>query len=260
MAFKDVISSENRNDVLVWKSPIVDFNDGSVLIVHEGQEAALIENGALHGFYLPGKHVLKLENIPFQRRTEELYTGGRAANQSEIYFFNKVDSVGMFWGTTSPIIVKDYSIGGVPLNIGVRGSTGVSIADSHQLMMRLIGSTEEFTQVSLERIIQSAFLGNVRETITQKMSYDKMGFIDMNAKLSSISRELEMQIAPTINKYGLRFNDFSIEEISILDEAGRNIISAITAGRGDAIKQAYGEFGLNVPDFINLNDDDQKKE
>ena len=60
----NVIKYEGDNSTFVWKHPVTDFNMGTMLIVHESQEAVFFSGGQILDTFGPGRHVLKTENIP----------------------------------------------------------------------------------------------------------------------------------------------------------------------------------------------------
>ena len=55
----NVIKYEGDNSTFVWKHPVTDFNIGTMLIVHESQEAVFYSSGQILDTFGPGRHVLK---------------------------------------------------------------------------------------------------------------------------------------------------------------------------------------------------------
>ena len=104
MELYDVLKYEGDNETIIWKYDKEDFNLGSQLIVHESQEAIFFMNGkALDSFEKAGKYTLDTENLPIISKMMNLATNGETQFHCEVYFVNKVEHLGMKWGTDSKI-------------------------------------------------------------------------------------------------------------------------------------------------------------
>ena len=62
---REEIRFGGNNEDLVWKSPIRDFNTGSVVIVNESQGAVFYMNGEASDELGAGLHVLETCETPF---------------------------------------------------------------------------------------------------------------------------------------------------------------------------------------------------
>jgi len=63
--YADVIKNTGAGELLVWRQPEEDFNDGSTLIVMPGEEAVFIKGGVIEQVFSNGTYVLSTDNYPF---------------------------------------------------------------------------------------------------------------------------------------------------------------------------------------------------
>ena len=64
----NIISSLHSNssrNFLVWKCPVEDFNDNSILTVQPGEEALIVNNGMFMQAFKNGRYQLNTQNLPF---------------------------------------------------------------------------------------------------------------------------------------------------------------------------------------------------
>ena len=81
-----VIKYEGKDNALVWKHPVEDFNMGSQLIVHESQEAIFFRDGKALDLFGPGRHTLSTQNLPGLKNLYKLSSNTTDYFHSEVYF------------------------------------------------------------------------------------------------------------------------------------------------------------------------------
>ena len=135
----NAISNEGDPSLLIWKSPVMDFNTNSVLIVNPGEAAVFIKNGQIVQEFENGRYELKTENYPFLSNLRNLLSGGQSVYTSEIYFVRKALSNEILWGTDSPIQLRD-PVQRLQTSLRGRGSYKVTVdnaGSSLQLQLHL---------------------------------------------------------------------------------------------------------------------------
>lgn len=157
MKIFDIIKYDGPNDTFVWKFPGEDFNTLSQLIVAESQEALFFKDGKALDLFGPGKYTLHTQNIPFIRRLVNLPFNGESPFHCEVYFINKVVSMDVKWGTTSPIPIQD-AIYKIILPICANGQFAVRVTDSKKLLVKLVGTISVFDQLTLKNISKAFYL------------------------------------------------------------------------------------------------------
>ena len=141
----NVIKYEGDNSTFVWKHPVTDFNIGTMLIVHESQEAVFYSGGQILDKFGPGRHVLKTENIPLLKKFYRIPTGGANMFHAEIYFINRTVQMGIRWGTPDRVRFVDPA-SGIPLDIGASGDMNLTVADPYVLLRKVVGTMPTLTR------------------------------------------------------------------------------------------------------------------
>ena len=148
MALAEVIKYEGDNSTFVWKHPAEDFNTNSQLIVHESQEAIFFMNGQPLDLFGSGRYTLETQNMPILNKIINIPTGGVSAFHCEVYFINKVDQMAIQWGTDSKIQYVEPTYG-FPIAIGAGGEMSLKVADSKELLLRLVGTEKDLSREKL---------------------------------------------------------------------------------------------------------------
>ena len=91
---------------------------------------------ALDVFDKAGRYTLDTENLPIISKMFNIATDGVNQFHCEIYFINKVEHLGMKWGTDSKIqfLEPQYKF---PLSIGASGELSITINNGKKLLLKL---------------------------------------------------------------------------------------------------------------------------
>lgn len=214
MAILEVIKYEGDNNTLVWKHPTEDFNTKSQLIVHETQEAVFFKNGVALDSFPAGRYTLDTQNIPLIRKFVNLPFGGESPFHCEVYFINKVVSMDVLWGTSTPIPVQD-AVYGIILPVGANGQFAVQVTDSKKLLTKLVGTIREFDQVSLVKAFRGILMTKIKDYIANQFVKEKITFLEITAHIDSISQAIQDNLAQEFELYGLQLVHFNINAISV---------------------------------------------
>lgn len=214
MAILDVIKYEGGNDTFVWKHPSEDFSTKSQLIVHETQEAVFFKNGQALDLFAAGRHTLDTQNIPLIRNLVNLPFGGVSPFHCEVYFVNKVISMDILWGTSSPIPIED-AVYHIILPIGANGQFAVQVEDSKKLITKLVGTVRQFDQQSLTAAFRGILMTKIKDYIANQFVEKKITFLEITAHIDSISQAIQENLAQEFEDYGLRLIHFHVNTISV---------------------------------------------
>ena len=213
--------SLNSGEVFVWKHPCEDFNTGSVLIVHESQEAVFFRSGQALDRFTAGEHILETENIPLLRQALGIASGGISAFHCEIYFINKAVSMGLDWGTDAPIELLDPEQG-FPVGVTAYGDFSLRVKEGRKLLIKLVGTMTNFTHEEIGRYFTQIMSMHIREGISSVIERNHVGTMHINRMLKEFSEEIRGEIAPVFEEYGLELNHFVVSGVSVrgLEELG----------------------------------------
>lgn len=218
----EVIKYDGPNDILVWKFPNEDFNTHTQLIVGPSQEAIFVKGGQVLERFISGTYTLSTRNYPFIRSLVGLVTGGVSPFSCTVYYINKVVSMGIDWGTDTPISVVD-PIYRVPIDIRSYGDFSLRVENGQKLMEKLVGQTYGFSHQEIEEFFSNMMATQVRGVISGTMLERQLSPIGIDAHLADMSAAATEKIRPLFEPYGMAVNHFTI--------------AAITAPELDTIKQ-----------------------
>lgn len=213
MKIFDVIKYEGPNDVFVWKFPGEDFNTLSQLIVAESQEALFFQDGKALDLFGAGKYTLHTQNIPLVRRLVNLPFNGVSPFHCQVYFINKVVSMDVTWGTNSPIPVQD-AIYKIIVPIRANGQFGVRVVDSKKLLLKLVGTIDQFDQNTLKRYFKGILLTNIKDYIATQFVKNNVSFLEIQSHLKSISAGIQLELTKEFAQYGIELVNFNVNEIT----------------------------------------------
>lgn len=208
----DVIKYEGDNDTLVYKYPIEDFNIGSQLIVHESQEAIFFLNGQALDLFTSGKHILSTDNLPLLNKIITLPTDGKTPFHCEIYFINKVELLGIKWGTDSKLeyIEPTYKF---PISLGANGEMGISIDNARILLNKLVGTENLLYRDKLISYFKSFLVIRFKTYLSRLMKEESINIFEIDEKLEQISDNLKQKLYTDFSEYGINLTQFFITTI-----------------------------------------------
>ena len=215
-SFIEVIKYDGPNDILIWKFPNEDFNTNTQLIVGPSQEAIFVKGGQVLERFISGTYTLNTKNYPFIRSLVGLVTGGVSPFSCTVYFVNKIVSMGIDWGTDTPI----YR---VPIDIRSYGDFSLQVENAHKLMEKLVGQTCGISHQEIHQFFSNMMATQVRGVISSTMLERQLSPIGIDAHLADMSAAAAEKIRSVFEPYGMAVNHFTI--------------AAITAPELDTIKQ-----------------------
>jgi membrane protease subunit (stomatin/prohibitin family) len=213
MKIFDVIKYEGPNDVFVWKFPGEDFNTLSQLIVHESQEAVFFKDGQALDLFGAGTYTLHTQNIPLIRRVVNLPFNGESPFHCEVYFINKVVSMDVMWGTSSPIPIQD-AVYKIILPVRTNGQFAVKVVDSKKLLLKLVGTIDKFDQNTLKKYFKGILLTNIKDYIAKQFAQNQISFLEIHSHLKEISYGIQNDLADEFVQYGIELVNFNVNEIT----------------------------------------------
>lgn len=232
----DVIRYDGDPGVLVWKHDCEDFNNNCQLIVQEGQEAIFVKNGQALESFLPGRYTLSSQNYPFVRSLVGAVTNGGNPFQCAVYYINKAISMGVEWGTDSPIMMQD-PVYRLPIGITAYGDFSIAVVDSKMLLTTLVSTTKGFSHDEIQQCFGSLMATKIRSVISLSMISKGLSPLGIDAYLDDLSREIKPKLDEVFSQYGIGLRHFTIAHIGYtgLEEVeatlGKEMVSDISFSR-----------------------------
>ena len=213
----NAISNEGDPSLLIWKSPVMDFNTNSVLIVNPGEAAVFIKNGQIVQEFENGRYELKTENYPFLSNLRNLLSGGQSVYTSEIYFVRKALSNEILWGTDSPIQLRD-PVQRLQTSLRGRGSYKVTVDNAGLFITKLSGNVRGFSPEDLDHYFYSQFQQKIKSAIATALKNSNEEILGVCSRLDEFAEELTPSIAQVLGEYGLRLQTFNIHALDIPED------------------------------------------
>jgi len=215
MELYSVIKNDGPGDVLVWKFMGEDFNNGSQLIVAESEEALFYKDGIIEEIFDGGKYTLGTRNYPFISRLRNFFSGNISAFHAKVYFINKVHKLELFWGTNTPIQMRD-PVYMLQTSIQVRGSYSIQVADSKKFLLKMVGNNiQYFSHQELNNYFRDAFLQYIKDEIPRIIKASGKEILEICTEKTTISQSLTPILNNILDEYGVRLVNFYISAIDI---------------------------------------------
>ncbi len=222
MKVAEIIKYEGDNSTFVWKHPCEDFNSLTQLIVHESQEAIFFLNGKALDLFGAGRYTLETQNISKLGKLLNRTTDGDTPFHAEVYFINKTVQMAIKWGTDSKIRFIEPTLG-IPLEIGACGEMNLEVADSRQLLVKLVGtmngiawgdSGAGFTK-SIQNCFRLLISTAVKSHLASAIKSQNINILEIDENLEMLSSVLRKAIVPGFEEYGLTIPQFYISNVAL---------------------------------------------
>ena len=182
--------------------------------------------------FTSGTYKLSTNNYPFISRLRNAFSGGISTFNCVVYFVRKAVSMEIYWGTDSPVQVRD-PIFQIACDVQARGSYKVSIDDSAKFLTKLIGNNVFLTtQAELTNFFRSQFLMHIKTNLAKAIKNSGEELIGINAQQEVIANELSKIIENIFDEYGIYLQTFAIESIDVVDNENRQKLEDAISSKG----------------------------
>lgn len=205
-----VIKYEGSSDAFIWKHPREDFNLGSQLIVHESQEAIFFKDGQALDIFGPGRYTLHTQNIPLIGSVVKLATNGESPFHCEVYFVNRIEQIGIQWGTDSQVNYLDPNYNNYPFPVGASGSMDLRVADAKKLLVKVVGTASQLTRSELAQLLKGPMMAKIKSYLPAVLGERKISIFDIDQHMAEFSDDLKERLVPECDDYGVELVKFWI--------------------------------------------------
>lgn len=225
--FADVIKNSGPGELLVWRQPEEDFNNGSTLIVMPGEEAVFIKDGIIEQVFSNGKYTLSTENYPIISRWRNARTGGISTFNCVVYFVKKALSMEIRWGTDSPIQVRDKKLG-IATKLKARGAYKICVDNPSVFITKMLGNNIAFQHPQdLDNYFFNEFQSKIRTIIAKTLNEQEEELLGIDARLDELSNAISPFFQEILGEYGLKCINFVVSAIDIDENELRTKYDAI---------------------------------
>lgn len=229
----DVIKNSGPGDLLIWRQPEEDFNTNSTLIVMPGEEALFIKGGTIEQVFDNGTYKLSTDNYPFISRLRNAFSGGVSTFNCVVYFVRKAHSMEIYWGTDSPIQVRD-PVMQIATSAQARGSYKVQIDDPGKFLTKMLGNNVPFlTQSELSNYFINEFQQHIKSSLARAIRNSNQEIMGICAEQTALAAQIQPVLQGILGDYGLKLIAFTIAAIDIPDnDPNRQKLEEAFANKG----------------------------
>ncbi len=217
MAIVEVVQYNGNPDVFAWKYPSTELCTWTQLIVNESQEAILVKGGQVCDVFQAGRHTLSTNNIPILSKLVNIPFGGRSPFTAEVWYINKIFSLDVKWGTSTPIQLQDpkYKIFAP---VRAFGQFGIQIEESKKFLLKLVGTLPTFDKATLLKFFRGVYLTKAKDAISSYLVHKNISILEINAYLDEISLFLQEKMSPMFAEYGIKLVSFFVNDINVPED------------------------------------------
>jgi membrane protease subunit (stomatin/prohibitin family) len=222
MELYSVIKNDGPGGLLFWKFAGEDFRTGSQLIVAENEEALFVKDGVIAGSFSGGRFDLRTNNYPFIDRLRAAFSGGVNAFSCKVYFINKAHALELYWGTDSPIQMRD-PVYQIMTQVQGRGSYTVKVADSKKFVLKFVtNNTQAVSSAAIVASFRTVFNQKIKTAVTRGIREGGREILGVCERLEEFAELLRPIMAPVMEEYGLEIVNFYVGALDIpQDDPGR---------------------------------------
>ncbi|WP_422659817.1 SPFH domain-containing protein [Paenibacillus sp. EC2-1] len=213
MAIIEVVKYDGPPGVFAWRYPNQELGTWTQLIVQESQEVILFKEGQALDSFSAGRHTLSTANIPILSNIINLPFGGKSPFTAEVWFINKLSSLDIKWGTSTPLQLQDPKFN-IIVSVRAFGQFGIQIEDPRKFLLKLVGTLPTFDQDTLIKYYRGVLMSNINEIISSYIIHKKISVVEINAYAAEISKHIQEAITPSFREMGISLLNFYIDSIN----------------------------------------------
>jgi len=212
--FVDVIDWVEEPGLLGWRFPFADreIQTGAQLTVREGQIAAFVDQGRLADVFRPGLYTLETANLPLLTNLQNWDKAFASPFKSDVYFFTQREQLGLKWGTTQPVTVRDPELGA--LRIRAFGTYSFRLADIDAFRTRVMGTLGSVHVHDVEPQLRTA----IQTAMASGLGGSGTAFLDLAANQTALSGTIKQAAVPLLAQWGVAVESFFVESLSLPEE------------------------------------------
>lgn len=227
----NVIKNESMGNMLCYKVPCEDFNNGSQLIVAEYEEALFMKDGIIEEVFGGGKYTLTSENFPFLTTLKStLISGGVSAYNCKVFYISKQHHLELKWGTSEPVNVLD-PMWQTYLHVQARGAYTVAVKDAKKFFLKFVGANVAASEQDIIRNFRTAFVQNISDELAAYLTAGSEEIIVVCNKKKALADELIGTLNYVLDEYGMELVNFYIENIGVVDDENLQSITRMRRER-----------------------------
>lgn len=226
--YKDVISYDNKSDVLVKMVTTSNgmITDGSRLFVQPGQCAIYTDQGAIKDIITePGMYfmdttaptlfqvdVLKGITETFLTTMKRIAYEGDSILKQKVYFIDLTEKIGLRFGTSTPVIYNDPQWG--PIEVKLHGEFTLQVYNPVNLLTNVVGTNDTYELDDIRNQVSSFILSEISVNIGTL----GVSFTEIAAKQNLIADKIVTGLNNKFESFGVNVVKVVISGVDVAEE------------------------------------------
>jgi membrane protease subunit (stomatin/prohibitin family) len=243
--FIDVIEWDSQSDhTLMWRYPMQDneIQNGAKLTVRDGQVAVFVNEGQVADVFGAGLYTLNTQNLPLLTNLKNWDKLFASPFKSDVLFLSTRLMMGRKWGTAQPLTIRDSDFGMVRLR--AFGMYSYQLVDAAAFYKEITGANVSYSSEQLEPQLRNLIISNISTAIAAS----GVPFLDLAANQGIMADQIKQALTPLFARYGLKLDQFVVENISLPEELQKALDRRISMGMmGDLNKYTQYQVAESIP-------------
>ena len=205
---------EDSTDAMVWRfaRPNNEIKNGAQLIVRPGQVAVFVEQGDVADVFTPGRHELATGNLPILSRLRGWKHGFQSPFKAEVVFVSTRQFTSLKWGTKTPVMTRDATLG--PVRLRGYGQYAVRVSDAACFVRELVGANAHFEVEQITEQLRNLVVSRFSDLLAE----EPVNVLELASRYVELGDRLAARLGPELAEYGLEATKVVIENISLPEE------------------------------------------
>lgn len=205
---------EDSTDAMVWRfaRPSNEIKNGAQLIVRPGQVAVFVEQGDIADVFTPGRHQLVTANLPILSRLRGWRHGFESPFKAEVVFVSTRQFTSLKWGTKTPVMTRDSTLG--PVRLRAYGQYAVRVSDAPRFVRELVGANAHFEVEQVAEQLRNLVVSRFSDLLAE----EPVAVLELASRYVELGDRLAARLGPELAEYGMEATKVVIENISLPEE------------------------------------------
>lgn len=195
-------------DDILWVYPYEDIRWGSMVVVHEYENAIFLRDGKIYDVLGPGRHIITTQNIPLLTRAYRLVMGyGETPFKATVVFVSQKQFRGKF-GVNTRVKLSPQAL--YTTELQAFGEYWFRIEDPILFLTQVAGAVPSFSSGDVSNFIRSFFV----ELFMQEIG--KFAATDIYTRLETISAKIKSDtVYDAFKQRGMELIDLKVSGVSL---------------------------------------------
>ena len=185
---------------------------GSKLTVREGQTAIFCDKGEIADVFGPGMYRLDTDTLPILTALLSWAYAFESPFKSDIYFISTRLFLNQKWGTATPVLIKDKSLG--PVRVRGYGTYSFRVSKPAVFLKELSGARSSFVTQDITDHLRSLIVTMLSDALGES----GVPALDLSANLVEVGDSVKNSLDKRLASIGVQLGDFRFESVSLPPE------------------------------------------